>query len=117
MEKCVKISEETLLCYVNRRLGAEERSAVILHIARCPSCREELAALLRLKALCDSSLPEPPPAFADGMFALVRAAEETKKTEDPLARSLRAVRESFAAVDGVLRLTRRAVGLAAQGLL
>jgi len=51
--------ERQLSAYLDRELTPEEEAAVRLHLTGCPSCREELSRLERLRLLL-AGLPERP---------------------------------------------------------
>lgn len=79
-----------LSAYLDQELSPSEMRAVAAHIAECPACREELAALRGIKDLL-GRLPEvEPPA---GMWAAVRA--RTAVPRHPSATILETLRAAF----------------------
>lgn len=78
----------SLSAYLDEELSPSEMRAMAAHVAGCSSCREELAALRRVKSLL-GRLPEvaPPP----GLLQAVRAQAEARRSpSDAIWETLRA---------------------------
>lgn len=76
--KCDRV-KELLLDYLNGDLSAPEKLLVDEHIGICPSCREELRKLEKMRHLLSSLKPiEPPPYFTQKVIANYYARKERK---------------------------------------
>lgn len=67
MTDCEKISDK-LTDYINRRLTREENSEIVIHLAACPGCRKEAAALFKIRDLEQSELADVPGDIAHSAF-------------------------------------------------
>lgn len=73
---CARVAAH-LSAYVDGELGARERRAVALHLARCEGCRAERDAILALGEFARGLPIAAPPA---GLAARVRAGERPRPT-------------------------------------
>jgi len=92
-----------LLCdYINRRLDTAGNSAMAVHLAKCPACRKEAAALIRLRGELQKCAEEPSESvllYIEKIFV--------KRTV------LQIVTDALSPVAEVLKLTRSVLNLAA----
>ncbi len=64
---------QRLGAFQDGELGPAARAKTSAHLARCPACAGELAALGRLRAVLAARAPEPPEAVWDAFWPQVRA--------------------------------------------
>jgi anti-sigma factor RsiW len=76
---------DTVAAFLLGALAEDERSAFEAHLAGCPSCREDIAALRPVvDALPGAAEPVPaPPALRDRLMATVRAEAEVLRATGP----------------------------------
>ncbi len=106
MTESCEIIQERLYDYLHRRLSWEESSEIVRHLAVCPVCRREAAALCRLAQAAQALTPPVPPDLRREAFRQIRLKKgEAVRLEEilaPLWESLELARKTvrFALLSG-----------------
>lgn len=85
---------DILIDYLNARLEQEDKYKVVLHLAGCKKCREEMAFLIKLKNNQEANLKEVPPTIKSSAFDLIPKVQSQHRSLlhlDPLYDSLKLV--------------------------
>lgn len=60
-----------MIDYLNSGLDEHNKSIVVLHLAGCKECREELAFLIKVKKLQEENIKEVPQSIKSSAFKLL----------------------------------------------
>jgi hypothetical protein len=86
--------QDILINYLNRRLDQKDNYKIVVHLAGCKKCREEMALLIKLKNSQTDRLKEIPQKVISSAFNLIPEMQPQYRSLlhlDPLYDSLKLV--------------------------